>query len=305
MARTFTARKGWLVRPLFAALLLITAAGGSQEVSSQPEAPVPRNSRAVGPVADAELRFAVIGDTGTGEPPEYDVGRQLAAAHERSPFDLVLMLGDNMYGRQEPNDFVAKFEKPYQPLLDAGVRFFAALGNHDKPENRFYRGFNMGGERFYTFVRQRVRFVVLDTNGMDPKQLAWLERTLTDAPEDWKIVYFHHPLYSNGGRHGSDVELRALLEPILTRHGVSVVFSGHEHIYERLKPQKGITYFVAGSGGQLRRGDLKSSPLTAAGFDQDRAFMLVEVKGDEMTFRTISRTGTTVDSGVIARRPTT
>jgi len=252
------------------------------------------------------LKFAVVGDAGTGGQPQYDVGRQMWASRSAFPFEFVLALGDNMYGRQEPQDFVTKFEKPYQPLLEAGVRFFATLGNHDKQENRFYPGFNMGGERFYTFVREHVRFVILDTNLMDPKQLAWAEDTLRDAPEAWKIVTFHHPIYSNGGRHGSDVELRVLLEPLLVRYGVSAVFSGHEHIYERLRPQKGITYFVEGSGGQLRKGDLKPSATTAAGFDEDRTFMLVEVTGDEMRFRTISRTGSTVDSGVIViRRSTT
>jgi hypothetical protein len=84
-----------------------------------------------------------------------------------------------------------------------------------------------------------------------------------------------------------------------------VVFAGHEHIYERTVPQKGITYFVEGASGQLRRGDLQRSALTAAGFDQDRTFMLVELKRDQLSFRTLSRTGTTVDSGVIVRRPTT
>jgi hypothetical protein len=84
-----------------------------------------------------------------------------------------------------------------------------------------------------------------------------------------------------------------------------VVFAGHEHIYERLVPQKGITYFVNGAGGQLRRGDLRRSATTAAGFDQDQSFMLVEIEGDRLSFRTISRTGATVDSGVIGRRPTT
>jgi len=83
------------------------------------------------------------------------------------------------------------------------------------------------------------------------------------------------------------------------------VFAGHEHIYERTVPQKGITYFVEGASGQLRKGDLQRSPLTAAGFDQDRTFMLVELTGDRMLFRTISRTGVTVDSGVIVRRSTT
>jgi hypothetical protein len=248
------------------------------------------------------LRFAVLGDAGDGSREQYEIGRQMAAARATFPFDFVLALGDNMYGSQQPADFVTKFQKPYEPLLQAGVRFFGTLGNHDRPENRFYPGFNMGGERFYTFVRQRVRFVVLDTNVLDPKQLSWAESTLRDAREPWKIAYFHHPLYSNGGRHGSNVELRVLLEPILVRYGVSVVFTGHEHIYERLKPQKGITHFVEGSGGKLRKGDLQRAETTAAGYDQDRTFMLVEITGERMSFRTISRTGATVDSGVIGRR---
>ena len=147
-----------------------------------------------------------------------------------------------------------KFERPYGPLLDAGVRFYAALGNHDEPTNRSYPPFNMSGERYYTFAKAPVRFFVLDTNLMDRAQLAWAEDALARADEPWKIVYFHHPLYSDGDRHGSNVELRVILEPLLVRHDVNVVFSGHEHIYERTTPQKGITYFIQGSSGQLRKG---------------------------------------------------
>ena len=111
------------------------------------------------------------------------------------------------------------------------------------------------------------------------------------AVEPWRIAYFHHPLYGNAGRHGLNVHLRVLLEPLLLEFGVQVVFSGHDHVYERLKPQRGVHYFVAGSGGQLRKGDLQSSDLTAAGFDQDQAFMLVEISGNDLHFQTVSRTG--------------
>ena len=265
--------------------------------SIQPAGPV-----ITAPPLPESLKFAVVGDAGDGSRPQYEVGQQMAAARTTFPFEFVIALGDNMYGRQEPQDFITKFQKPYQRLIDGGVRFYGALGNHDRQENRSYPGFNMGGERFYSFVQQNVRFVVLDTNFLDPKQLAWAERTLTNAPEPWKIVYFHHPLYSDGGRHGSDVELRVVLEPLLVAHGVSVVFTSHDHVYERIKPQKGITYFVEGSGGRLRKGDLKPSAMTAAGFDLDQTFMLVEIAGDQMLFRAISRTGLTVDSGVIVRR---
>jgi hypothetical protein len=108
-------------------------------------------------------------------------------------------------------------------------------------------------------------------------------------------------LYSNAARHGSSVNLRVLLEPLFIKYGVDVVFSGHDHVYERIKPQKGIYYFVSGAAGQLRRGNTRPTDETAAYFDQDQSFMLVEVVGDEMSFASISRAGKAVDSGVIRR----
>jgi 3',5'-cyclic AMP phosphodiesterase CpdA len=253
------------------------------------------------PNRPGSLKFAVIGDNGTGDAAEYEVGRQMATAQRRFPFDQVLMLGDNLYGSETAQDYVKKFEEPYRPLLDAGVRFYATLGNHDSQAEQFYKPFNMAGQRYYTYSRANVRFFVLDSNAMDPKQRAWIETALKDSHDEWKICYFHHPLYSDGGRHGSEVDLRVVLEPLFIKYGVNVVLSGHDHIYERIKPQHGIYYFVSGAGGQLRKGDLKRSDMTAAAFDQDRSFMLVEVNGTDMTFQTISRTGTTVDSGVIHR----
>jgi len=250
----------------------------------------------------AALKFAVIGDNGTGDKPQYDVGSQMAAVHARFPFEFVIMLGDNMYGRQQPQDFVAKFERPYAALLQSGVVFRATLGNHDDQANRFYKGFNMGGERYYTYQTKNVRFFVFDTNLLDPQQLGWIDETLKQSTDDWKICYFHHPLYSDAGRHGSDVELRVTLEPLLVRYGVNVVFSGHDHIYERVNPQKGITYFVEGSSGQLRRGDISPSATTATAFADDQTFMVVGILGDVMSFETISRTGRVVDTGIITRR---
>ena len=248
------------------------------------------------------LKFAVIGDNGTGGRPQFEIGQQLEAARGTFPFELVLMMGDNLYNAQ---DFAAKFERPYAALLTAGVKFYAAIGNHDDPQAQVrYPAFNMNGARYYTFARRNVRFVVADTNFLDQVQLGWLENTLKSASEQWKIVYFHHPLYSNGDRHGSNVELRVRLEPLLVAHGVDVVMSGHDHIYERIRPQKGITYFVIGSSGQLRRGGITASSMTAVGYADDQAFTLMEVAGSELIFETRSRTGRTVDSGVIYSRRT-
>jgi len=280
-------------RALFAVALLLAASR---------MAPAQNGAGALPSRADS-VKFAVLGDNGTGEKPEYDVGQQMAAARRRFPFEMVIMLGDNMYGRQQPEDFITKFERPYAPLLEQGVLFYASLGNHDNQNNRNYKAFNMGGERYFTFVKKNVRFFVLDTNQLDPQQRTWLDDALQRSSEEWRICYFHHPLYSDGGRHGSDVALRVAIEPLLVKHGVNVVFSGHDHVYERIKPQKGITYFVSGAGGELRKGDVRPSSITAAYFDQDQSFMLVEIAGDEMFFQAVSRTGATVDSGTIHRQP--
>jgi predicted phosphodiesterase len=245
------------------------------------------------------LKFAAMGDNGTGDRAQYEMAEQMAKLHATFPFDLVIMLGDNMYGGQSPADYVRKFETPYAPLLNAGVKFQASIGNHDRPEQVNYRLYNMNGQRYYTYTRANIRFLALDSNLMDKKQLEWIESTLRDAREDWKIPYFHHPLYSNAERHGASVELRVLLEPLFVKYGVNVVFSGHDHVYERIKPQKGIYYFVSGSAGQLRKGNMAPTEETAASFDQDLSFMAIEVAGADMFFQTIARTGRTVDAGVI------
>jgi hypothetical protein len=274
----------------FVALVALVALAASTLAAEPPALPNRTDS----------LKLAVIGDNGTGDREQYEVANQMAAAHAAFPFDLVVMVGDNFYGSQRPKDLVDKFERPYAPLLEAGVRFQAALGNHDAPESINYPPLNMNGQRYYTFARGEVRFFVLDTNALDTAQIEWFESAVA-APARWKICVFHHPLYGNAGRHGAAVDLRVLLEPVLLEHGVQVVFSGHDHVYERLTPQKGIHYFVTGAGGKLRRGDLEPSASTAAGFDQDQSFMLVEIAGAELFFRTISRTGRVVDGGVIRR----
>ena len=269
------------------ASVLSAAAAAAQEVSP--------------PSAPDSVQFLAIGDTGTGDSAQQQVAAMMAKARAVFPFTFAIMMGDNLYGSERPQDYARKFELPFKPLLDAKVEFYASLGNHDDPNQRMYKPFNMNGERFYTFKKGNVRFFALDSNYFDREQAAWLEKALAESKEDWKICFFHHPLYSSGGRHGSEVDLRTQLEPLFLKYGVQVVFAGHEHFYERLKPQKGILHFVNGGGAKLRAGDIKKTAMTAVGFDTDRSFMLVEIAGDVMTFQTIARSGKRVDSGSFQR----
>ena len=274
-----------LIRVLLGAIVVVPAA--AQQVTL--------------PQAKGSVRFAIIGDSGTGERPQYETAERLRLAHEQFPFDFVLMMGDNIYGSKTPQDFQRKFEQPYKPLLDNKVTFYASLGNHDVPEEQSYKLFNMDGRRYYSFKKGNVRFFALDSNYMDPDQLTWLTNQLQGSTDEWKIAFFHHPLYSSAAAHGSSLELRGILEPLFQRYGVQVVFSGHDHVYERMTPQKGIAYFTEGSSGQLRRGNIRGAEFSAKSFDTDCAFMLVEITSNELYFQTISRTGQTVDTGKVAR----
>jgi predicted MPP superfamily phosphohydrolase len=254
------------------------------------------------PLQANSVRLAVIGDFGTGELPQIEVARQMVTSRAAFPFEFVLTVGDNLYTGSKAADFDLGFAVPYKALLDAGVPFYATLGNHDKTNERFYKPFNMNGANYYTFKKGNVRFFALDSNYMDQRQTAWLESQLRGAAAgDWKICFLHHPLYSSGRYHGSATDLRKVLEPLFVKYGVSVVLAGHEHVYERIIPQKGITYFTEGASGELRAGNLAPSTITAKGFDTDQSFLMIEIAGDDLYFQAVSRTGAVVDFGIIPR----
>lgn len=256
--------------------------------------------------ARSKTRFAVIGDFGTGGSDQFAIGRKMAEMHSESAIEFVLAAGDNIYPNGAGRLLVKNFEEPFAALLREQVKFYTVFGNHDVEEGRrdqmHYPLFNMGGANFYTLGRGNglVDFFMLDSTDCDNQQLTWLENQLSQSRALWKIAVLHHPLYSSGRKHGSDSKLRSRLEPLLKRHGVQVVFAGHDHVYERVKPQDGIQHFVSGGAGKVRRGDIKAdSEISAASYDEDNHFMLIELDEKEIAFKAISKTGTVVDNGLI------
>jgi predicted phosphodiesterase len=265
------------------------------------------------PNADRSIKFAIIGDSGRGDRPQHEVAAQMVAYRQRFDYKFVLMAGDNIYeGPATDQDYRLKFEEPYQLLLDAGVKFYAALGNHDDTNQIFYKPFNMGGQRYYTFVPPvdpitrwdtRVRFFALDSTYLSFEQIRWFEKEVTESRAEWKIAFLHHPLYTSGRYSLAARGVRLALESAFVNGGIDVVFSGHEHIYERAELQRGILYFITGGAGSLRAGDAARSPLIARSYDQDYHFMLAEISDEGFFFQAINRQGVTVDAGSL-RRPT-
>jgi predicted phosphodiesterase len=231
----------------------------------------------------------------------------MAAFRERFKYDFVLMNGDNIYeGPATPEDYRIKFEEPYKALLDAGVKFYAVLGNHDDPKQVDYKPFNMDGDRYYTFTPPvdpitrwdtRVRFFALDSTNIDGEQMKWFEHEVTESRAEWKIAFLHHPLYTPGRYTLASRAHRFALESAFVNGGIDVVFSGHEHLYSRSEPQKGVLYFISGAAGSLREGDVSRSNVIAKAYDNDFHFMLVEIADRGFYFQAINRAGKTVDAG--------
>ena len=299
-----------VVFPLLLISILAAGCAQPQRGPVQVEAPLTQQQQTATPATAMpnrpdSLKFAVLGDFGDGSSGQRAMAAEIARVHARFPFEFVITVGDNLYGSERPQDFARKFEAPYKAILDRGVKFYASLGNHDSPEQRYYKLFNMDGKLYYSFKgdKQSVKFIALQSDYLEPEQMGWLQKELEGSREDWKIPFFHHPPYSSGGRHGSHVRHREVLEPLFVKHNVSVVFTGHDHIYERVKPQQGIVYFVAGSGGKLRSGDIdRNTGITAVANARERAFVICEIIGDELFFNAVTQSGRVIDSGVITRR---
>ena len=263
------------------------------------------------PNAERSIKFAIIGDSGRGSKEQHDVAAQMAAYRQRFDYKFVLMAGDNIYeGPASSEDYRLKFEDPYKPLLDAGVKFYAALGNHDDSNQVYYEPFHMGGERYYTFVPPvdpitrwdtRVRFFALDSTYLDRAQSRWFDEKSRESNAEWKIAFLHHPVYTSGRYTLAARGIRFALESAFANGGIDVVFSGHEHIYQRAELQNGILYFVTGGAGSLREGDASPSPSIARSYDRDYHFMLAEITDDGFYFQAINRTGMTVDAGVLTK----
>lgn len=252
------------------------------------------------------LRFISVADTGTGDRGQYSVAEAMAGYHRQNPFDLAILAGDNIYNNGEMEKINAVFERPYQSLLQQGVKFHACLGNHDirtangDPQVS-YANFNMKG-RFYTFDREGVQFFVLDTNHNAnwKTQLAWLEQELSRSDAKWKVVFGHHPIYSSG-MYGSNQEFIKTLTPLFQKYGVQLYINGHEHNYERTRSINGTTYLVCGGGAGTR-------PVNRSEWTQHSAsvlsFAAYEVYPDRIEISGIGTDNRVFDSGVIKLQTT-
>ena len=258
--------------------------------------------------AQSPIRFAVIGDYGLAGQAEADVA---ALVKSWNP-DFIITVGDNNYENgdagtidQNIGQFYYDFIYPYSGAYGAGAtvnKFFPALGNHDwvAPGATPYLNYFAlpNNERYYDFVRGPVHFFVIDSDPHEPDgntsasaQAQWLQTNLASSAARWKLVYFHHPPYSSGTEHGSQV----FMQWPFREWGATAVLAGHEHDYERLT-EDSVLYLVNGLGGK----SIYTFGTPIAGsqvrYNADYGAMLVEADSVRITFRFITRTGVSIDS---------
>jgi hypothetical protein len=231
-----------------AALALMAPAAPTEAMPAAGDgSPAPPRSLGSAP---ALLRFAVIGDFGTGSSIQSGVANRMCRWRRSRPFDLVITTGDNIYPDGAARYFEPNFFQPYECLLDDGVSFRATLGNHDVATDN---GAPELGEpafgiprRNYVFRNAGVRFVMVNSNQI---RRDWLRRaTRAQAGDLWTVVAFHHPVFSPG-THGSTPGFRPWMPRLFRKRGVDVVFNGHDHLYAVSKPIRRIRYVVTGGGG--------------------------------------------------------
>lgn len=274
---------------------------------------------------DPKYAIAVIGDSGCGCEEQGLVADRMIQWYQEKPFEIVLMLGDNIYAKSfsqrggNRSLFEGRFDKYYQPLLDKGVKFYAALGNHDmetrdgRDEIADVERFNiLGKQGYYTYTpdvqvdgKPLVTFfalnsVTLSDNNKDSKQIEWLSKSLTENDAIWKIPFFHHPIYTPPGVHKDDHDMRTNIESILVAAGVRVTLSGHNHFYARMKPQQNVIHFVSGGGGRSIKFPKKQDDRAAEVVGSPH-FLYMEIYPERINFWAIPPKGPHFDQGSIQR----
>lgn len=264
-------------------------------------AKVPPSDEVKVPPAEArEVRLTgedmiVLGDQGTGTSHQYSVASSMEKYCKTAKCDFGVMVGDNFYpaGVTSTKDskWQSYLEKPYKNLK---FTFYPALGNHDymgdwKAQVAYRSARWHMPYRYYKLKSAYADIICMDSEYLDPSQLAWAEKELKASTAPWQVIYLHRPIYSSG-EHGDTAALKKLLLPIIERTGVDLVLAGHDHDLE-LQLRAGILHAVSGSGGKSRK--LKSGPYTIFGKDAP-GFLAVDFEAVSMTLRFVGEGGKTL-----------
>ena len=268
------------------------------------------------PVASGVV-IGVVGDFGSGTSNELAVANLIKSWNP----DFIMTLGDNNYpyGQAATIDgnvgqFYHDYIYPYLGTYGAGAssnRFFPTVGNHDccfpTPTPTGYDPYLAyftlpGNERYYNYRYGPVEIFCLNSNPNDPDgwtydsaQGAWLQSHLATSTSTWRLVYFHHPPYSSGALHGTSTGQGYYMRWPFKEWGATVVFSGHDHIYERML-RDGMTYIVDGIGGDRIDPFGTFDPYSQVRYNAAYGAVRIDATETNILFQCINTNGVVVDT---------
>jgi hypothetical protein len=260
------------------------------------------------------VKLAFMGDTGSGEPRQFDVAARLAT--EDPLPDSITIVGDLIYPHGEDVGYDPQFFAPYRSLLSA-IPFYAALGNHDYETASgapFLGVFTLprncpstlAPETAYWVERAGVLIIAHNTNlpaaTLRDVALPW-HATIARRAAVFRLAVLHHPPFSSGpnAKDSPTPTIKALFPPALSASGVDVALSGHEHFYERTRPIDGVVYVITGNGGMNLYARESVNAFTAVFDNTVYGYTTIEVQGRQLTLRHTATDGRRVDSLVLSK----
>ena len=274
-------------------------------------------------------RFLYLGDVQFQESmEEYEEWGQMVrrAYREHPDLDFAVIGGDLVNSPGELSQWEAFLEACD---VFAKLPLATVAGNHEGVHSNYtYQKLfalpddaeeDQSGEEFYSLDFGNVRMLMMDSSFLTEERRqsmgkddwakeeqrveAWIRSRTGSCEKPWLAAVIHHPVY---GMHDEDTvspQIRRLWAPLLETGGVRIVFSGHQHLYQRTRSIHGVVYLMGNSGQRVSRFFHGNNlpEYTQQIYDRGANYQIVEAGARRLKMTSYNKKGLVIDETVLGR----